>query len=107
MASYLKSSGLRRCMGHPVDSGEPGEGTQWPRLQMAGSAMQPNQYNTYGRSNKLQLPVSSLYKEFKVSPTREALFYWDSRDSRVMSADIKVWTGRELGTQEVQEIVES
>lgn len=44
-----------------------------------------------GRSNKLQLPFSSLDKEFKMSRIREALL---CQDSKVTSAGIMVRTGR-------------
>lgn len=48
----------------------------------------------YGTSNILQLPISSLTKEFMVSRTQEALQYRDSRDPKVVSASIQVRTGR-------------
>lgn len=48
----------------------------------------------YGRSNKLQLPISSLDEEFRVSHTREALLYWDFKDSRVAATGIMMQIGR-------------
>ncbi|KAF1380358.1 hypothetical protein PFLUV_G00162830 [Perca fluviatilis] len=54
----------------------------------------------YGRSNKLQLPISGLVEEFRVSRTREALVYRDSSDSRVASAGIMVRTDKKRGTLE-------
>lgn len=60
----------------------------------------------YGRSNKLQLPISSLEEEFRVTRTREALVYRDSSDARV-TAGIMVRTGRKFTTQEGLEQTES
>ena len=61
----------------------------------------------YGRSNKLQLPFSSLEEEFRVSRTREALAYRDSRDTREAAAGIVVQTGRKFKAQEGLELAES
>ncbi|XP_048863711.1 uncharacterized protein LOC125738598 [Brienomyrus brachyistius] len=61
----------------------------------------------YSRSNKLQLPFSSLEEEFRVSRTREALVYRESSDSRVASAGIVVKTGRKFRAQEGLELAES
>lgn len=60
-----------------------------------------------GKSNKLQLPFSSLNKEFKISCIREALVCQDSKVSRVTSAGIMVRTGRKLRAQESLKIAES
>lgn len=54
---------------------------------MAGSAMQPN---------KLHVHISSLSKEFRISPTREAMLYQNSRDTSVASAS----KGDQTGSQE-------
>lgn len=70
---------------------------------MAGS----HQRSAVRRSKKLQLPISSLEEEFRVSRTREALVYQDSRDSRVASASIVVQTGRKWRAQEGLELAES
>ncbi|XP_053183947.1 LOW QUALITY PROTEIN: uncharacterized protein LOC128367182 [Scomber japonicus] len=61
----------------------------------------------YGRSNKLQLPINSLEEEIRVSRTREALVYRDSKDSRVAAAGIVVRTGRKWKAQEGLELAES
>ncbi|KAI4876470.1 hypothetical protein NFI96_017397 [Prochilodus magdalenae] len=61
----------------------------------------------YGKSNKLQLPFSSLEEEFRVSRTREALAYRDSSDRRVAAAGIAVRTGRKFKVQEGLELAES
>ncbi|XP_061571176.1 uncharacterized protein LOC133424524 [Cololabis saira] len=61
----------------------------------------------YGKTNKLQLPFSSLEEEFRVSRTREALLYRDSKDSKVASAGIVVRTGRKWRAQEGLEVAES
>ncbi|KAL1249583.1 hypothetical protein QQF64_020588 [Cirrhinus molitorella] len=59
----------------------------------------------YGKSNKLQLPFSSLDEEFRVSRTREALLYRDSKDSKVAGIDVR--TGRKWRAQECLEVAES
>ncbi|XP_061896860.1 uncharacterized protein LOC133645950 [Entelurus aequoreus] len=61
----------------------------------------------YGKTNKLQLPFSSLDEEFRVSRTREALLYRDSKDFKVASAGIVVRTGRKWRAQESLEVAES
>lgn len=61
----------------------------------------------YGNTTKLQLPFSSLDEEFRVSRTREAMMYRDSKDSRVAAAGIKVRTGRKWKAQEGLEVAES
>ena len=58
----------------------------------------------YGRSNKLQLPISGLVEEFRVSRTREALVYRDSSDSRVASAGIVVRTDKKWKSQDGLEL---
>ncbi len=40
----------------------------------------------YGHSSNLQLPISSLSEEFKVTRAREVLMYRDSSDAKVSSA---------------------
>lgn len=57
----------------------------------------------YGKSNKLQLSISCLRKEFKVSLTRKALVY---RDSKVASAGIEVRMGRKWKGEEGIEMAE-
>jgi hypothetical protein len=48
----------------------------------------------YGKSNKLQLPFTSLTEEFKVSKARLLLTLRDSKDKSVSDAGIEVRTGR-------------
>ena len=58
----------------------------------------------YGRSNQLQLPVSSLDEEFKVSKARLVVTLKQSKDSKVRNAGIEVRTGRKWSaSQAVQE----
>lgn len=54
----------------------------------------------YGGNTKLQLPLSSLVEEFKVSRAREVLVYQDSTDTKVSSAGVEVRTGRKWRAQE-------
>lgn len=61
----------------------------------------------YGKTNKLQLPFRSLDEEFRVSRTREALLYRDSKDSKVATAGNVVRTGRKWRAQESLEVAES
>lgn len=58
-------------------------------------------------SNNLQVPISSFNEEFRVSFTRQAMHYWDSKDTRVASAGIVVQTGRKCRAQQGLGIVES
>lgn len=63
----------------------------------------------YGKTNKLQLPFSSLDQEFRVSRRREALLYWNSKDSKkkkVASAGIMVRMDRKWRAQEGLEVTE-
>ncbi len=48
----------------------------------------------YGRNTKLQLPLKSLEKEFKVTRAREVMLYRDSSDPRVAQVGVQVKTGR-------------
>ena len=80
------SSNLRRWMGFP--------------RSLCSAAL-------YGRTNKLQLPFSSIDEEFRVSRTREALLYRDSKDPRVASAGIVVRTGRKWRAKDGLEVAES
>ncbi|XP_038131552.1 uncharacterized protein LOC119776958 [Cyprinodon tularosa] len=54
----------------------------------------------YGHSNKLQLPLTGVTEEFKVTRAREVLLYRDSADTRVSSASITVRTGRKWRAQQ-------
>ena len=48
----------------------------------------------YGKSNKLQMPFSSLVEEYKVAKARLLLTLRDSSDKKVSEAGIQVRTGR-------------
>ena len=48
----------------------------------------------YGTSNALQMPFKGLVEEFKVSRTREAIMYRNSKDPKVAKAGIEIRTGR-------------
>ncbi|XP_035688709.1 LOW QUALITY PROTEIN: uncharacterized protein LOC118424272 [Branchiostoma floridae] len=61
----------------------------------------------YGRSTKLQLSLSGLTEEFKVTRAREVLMYRDSSDSKVSSAGIHVRTGRKWKAQEAVDQAEA
>jgi hypothetical protein len=61
----------------------------------------------YGKSNKLQLPFSSIAEEYKVTKVREVLQYRDSRDEKVSGAGIRVRTGRKWDAQEAVNEAES
>lgn len=54
----------------------------------------------YGHSTMLQLPISGLSEEFKVTRARELMMYRDSSDKKVASAGILVKTGRKWKAQE-------
>ncbi|XP_053339380.1 uncharacterized protein LOC128510861, partial [Clarias gariepinus] len=54
----------------------------------------------YGHSTILQLPISGLSEEFKVTRARELMMYRDSSDTKVASAGILVKTGRKWKAQE-------
>lgn len=53
----------------------------------------------YSHSTKLQLPISSLSEEFRVTRSREVSMYRDSSDVKVSSAGICVKTGRKWQAQ--------
>lgn len=63
---------------------------------MAGCALQSYQCSII----QLQLPISNLQEEFRVSCIREVLVY---QDSRVASAGIVVQTGRKWKVLEIAE----
>lgn len=61
----------------------------------------------YSHSTKLQLPISSLLEEFKVTRVREVLMYRDSSDAKVASAGISVKTGRKWKANETVDRAEA
>ena len=61
----------------------------------------------YGKSNRLQLPFSSITEEYKVSKVRQVLQYRDSKDEKVSGASISVRTGRKWDAQEAVNDAES
>ena len=64
----------------------------------------PPSVGLYGKSNQLQLPISSLVEEFKASKTRLVVTLKQSQDSKVRNAGIEVRTGRKWSaSQAVQE----
>ncbi|XP_052795695.1 uncharacterized protein LOC128228426 [Mya arenaria] len=48
----------------------------------------------YGKSTKLQMPISSLVEEYKIAKTRLLLTLRDSSDGKISGAGIEVRTGR-------------
>ena len=48
----------------------------------------------YGKTNPIQLPVKGVVEEFKVSRTREAIMYKNSKDPKVANAGISIHTGK-------------
>ena len=48
----------------------------------------------YGKTNPIQLPVKGTVEELKVSRTREAIMYKNSKDSKVANAGISIHTGK-------------
>ena len=48
----------------------------------------------YGKGNMLQLPLTSLVEEFKVTKVRQATTLRNNRDEKVRTAGISVNTGR-------------
>ncbi|CAC5417465.1 unnamed protein product [Mytilus coruscus] len=48
----------------------------------------------YSTSSKLQLPLSSITEEFKVTKTRQVMMLRDSKDDKVKEANVDVRTGR-------------
>jgi hypothetical protein len=61
----------------------------------------------YGRSNKLQLPLSSLVEEFKTAKTRLVLTIKDSPDELIREAGIVTRTGRKWLASECASQAES
>jgi len=61
----------------------------------------------YGKSNKLQLPLSSLVEEFKKAKTRLVLTLRDSPDKLIRDAGIVTRTGRKWSAIETVSQAES
>ena len=61
----------------------------------------------YGKSTKLQLPLSSLVDEFKVAKTRLVVTLRDSRDQLIRQAGIETRTGRKWSASQAVEQAES
>ena len=53
----------------------------------------------YGKSNTLQLPLSSIIEEFKVLRIREQLQYRESKDPKVVAAGIQTRSGRKWNAE--------
>ena len=60
----------------------------------------------YGRTNQLQLPLSSLVEEFKVAKTRLVVTLKQSQDSSIRNAGIEIRTGRKWSASQAVEQVE-
>ena len=60
----------------------------------------------YGSTCTLRLPISGLSEEFKVTKTREALMYRESKDPKVVAANIEVCTGRKWSAAQEIRIAE-
>jgi hypothetical protein len=61
----------------------------------------------YGKTNKLQLPLSSLVEEFKTAKTRLVLTLRDSPDEQIREAGIVTRTGRKWSATETVSQAES
>jgi len=61
----------------------------------------------YGKSTKLQIPLTSLVKEYKVAKTRLYLTLRDSEDEKVSKAGIEVRTGRKWSVTKAVKQAES
>ena len=61
----------------------------------------------YGRTNKLQVPLSSLTEEWKTAKTRLLLTLRDSPDDKVSGAGIEVRTGRKWSVSQAVEQAEN
>ena len=61
----------------------------------------------YGKSNKLQVPISSIVEEFKVAKARLLLTLRDSADDKISSAGIEVRAGRKWSVSQAVENAES
>ncbi|XP_052224110.1 uncharacterized protein LOC127839765 [Dreissena polymorpha] len=61
----------------------------------------------YGRSTKLQMPISSLVEEFKVAKARLMLTLRDSEDEKVGNAGIQVRTERKWSVSKAVDSAES
>ena len=57
----------------------------------------------YGKTTKLQLPLSSVLEEFKVSKTRLVVTLRDSRDQLIRQAGIETRTDRKKSTNQAVE----
>ena len=53
----------------------------------------------YSRSNKLQLPFTSLMEEVKVTKARNLITFQEAKDPCIRNADIKVDSGRKANTK--------
>lgn len=56
----------------------------------------------YSSGSKLQLPLSSITEEFKVTKVRQHLMLRDSRDEKVRDANVRVKTGRKWSAEKLQ-----
>ena len=61
----------------------------------------------YSRGNMLQLPMTSVLEEFKVTKVRQAIMLRDNRDEKVRSAGIDLNTGRKWLAQNALEEAEA
>jgi len=61
----------------------------------------------YGRSNQLQLPLSSLVEEYKVAKARLVMTLKDSRDDMVRGAGVETRTGRKWSASQAVAQAES
>ena len=61
----------------------------------------------HGKSNKLQLPLSSLVEKFKTTKTRLVLALRDSPDERIRDARIVTRTDRKWSATETVSLTES
>ena len=61
----------------------------------------------YSTSSKLQLPLSSITEEFKVTKTRQVMMLRDSKNDKAKEANVDVRTGRKWVAKTAVEDAES
>ena len=61
----------------------------------------------YSKATKVQLPLSSVVEEFKITRAREVMLYRDSKDIKVASAGVVVKTGRKWCAKEAVQRAEA
>ncbi|XP_021365777.1 uncharacterized protein LOC110458420 [Mizuhopecten yessoensis] len=84
-------------------SGLPGKFKAWRWLGVPSSF---SSIGLYSRTSSLQLPLSSLVKEFKVTKARLVMTLRDSKDVKIRNAGIQTRTGRKWSASQSVEQAE-